>query len=143
MGSPDFASIMFGAFLGAALSYVGLYVQELNARKGKLLGLLAELQDNFSLSERVQLAGGRAKQRLLNTMWEIFKGEAFYLPSELANTLRSTYATIINLNAVIDYDLQKVDMGSGALNQAIEVMSTEAKRKLEGAIRDLKAHLKL
>ena len=63
------------------------------------------------------------------------------MPPDLQESLRSAYAEVAQFNGLVAYDLEKVEMGSGRLSQALEVKSVEVGQTLDHSRTKLKKHL--
>jgi hypothetical protein len=141
----DWGQIIVGALLGAGLTYATTLVidrrKAQETHRERLRNLLVEMQQNALISTNVMLAGGKAKARLADSMWDIAKGEIIGTPSALQKALLETYAEIFRLNNLVAYDLHKAAMGSGAFDQAIEHTSQTVKALLEDSVRGLEAYL--
>ena len=141
----DFFIVAFGAGLGAIITVLtNIYFEKRkDAAKTdqKFMLLLAELEENYMLVKKYSLAGGLAKLTLLKSAWDTVKGDIFSIPPDLQESLRSAYAEVAQFNGLVAYDLEKVDMGSGRLSQALEVKSGEVSQKLDHLRTRLKKHL--
>ena len=141
----DFFLVAFGAVLGAIITVVtNIYLEKRKEdarRDQKFKLLLAELEENYILVQHYSLAGGLAKLTLLKSAWDTVKGDIFPLPPDLQESLRSAYAEVAQFNGLVAYDLEKVEMGSGRLSQALEVKSGEVCEKLGHSRTKLKEHL--
>jgi hypothetical protein len=127
---PDLIKIAFGAALGCTLTLMGSIALDRakmrQSRTSKLNALLAEMEDNILLSSNHSVGGGRAKQRLLTSMWEVAKGCTFVLTPDLQSALRTTYSHIAQYNSLVDYDVAKVPLGNGMLNAVLELTASTA-----------------
>ena len=141
----DFFLVGFGAVLGAIITVVtNIYLEkrkEAAQTDQKFKLLLAELEENYILVTHYSLAGGLAKLTLLKSAWDTVKGDIFSMPPDLQESLRSSYAEVAQFNGLVVYDLEKVEMGSGRLSQALEVKSGEVGQKLDHSRTKLKKHL--
>ena len=142
---PQITYITFGALLGAGLTILSTrYLERVRAkelRDQKFKNLLAELEDNILMVDRYQLAGGNAKIRFANSMWDSAKGDFVALPSNLQGQVRKVYNEISKFNSIIDYDLRFGGPGTGRYDTPLEVLSREIQVLLKDSIAGLKAHL--
>lgn len=142
----DFSLVAFGALLGAIITVLtNIYLErrkEAAQRDQKFKLLLAEIEENHLLAKNYSLGGGLAKLTLLKSAWDTVKGDSSFLPPDVQESLRTAYAEVSQFNGLVAYDLEKVEMGSGRLNQALEVKAREVGEKLDDSRTKLKKHLK-
>lgn len=142
---PQITYITFGALLGAGLTILSTrYLERVRAkefRDQKFQNLLAELEDNILMADKYQLAGGNAKIRFANSMWDSAKGELVALPSSLQGQVRKTYNEISKFNSIIDYNLRFGGPGTGRFDTPLGILSGEIQVLLKDSITGLKTHL--
>ncbi len=144
MVNDQLVGIAFGAFLGAALTYLHTYMQVKVEKKeqhqAKLTALMGEILDIKQALDAGSVMG-ISKVRLSQSMWEECRAEIFKTPSALAETLRKLYLKVAELNCSIDYDLNHSGLGRGYFDQIIEVRSSELKDLVNSAVSSLRRYL--
>ena len=136
---------VLGGILGVCLTLLVTWLRDLSKRRAeqrsRLKWLLAEILDNLEHVEHYNLAGGRAKAKLLAQAWETVKGDTLGLNPDLTNSLRAAYAEVWRFNCIVEYDLEKIPPGDGRLDASIQVKSGEVKIALSDSQSKLKSHL--
>ncbi|MGB3346419.1 MAG: hypothetical protein WBA71_04100 [Candidatus Humimicrobiia bacterium] len=138
---------LIGAIIGGFLSYLGsikaaektvkaLYQQEAKKKKEEeqelrrsvAKRLLAEVKENLSLSDEVQIS--HAKIRFITEIWSVVKGNIYFLKEELQENLQKAYSEIHRYNVLADYDQEKVPLTMGSLDSAIVERAQKVKKAL-------------
>lgn len=99
--------------------------EEEKLKRSMLNALLAEIDDNLKLAEKVQIS--HAKIRFLSDAYEQIKRRIDFIPSELIETLRAAYAEAARFNVLADYDQAKVSYGGGHLDESLRKQGDVAK----------------
>lgn len=140
-----FLPILFGGIFGTILTLAVTWWRDrskkVDEQRRKLNWLLAELLDNHNHIEHYSLAGGRAKVRLLTDAWDVVKGDALELADDVEKSLRDAYAEVWRFNRIVEYDLVKVNVGSGMLDSSLEVKAREVRTALADSVEKLARHL--
>jgi len=128
---------LIGAVIGGILSYLGA-IQATNrnieatlklenerlsrdkAIKHKTIKLAFsnEIKQNLKISQNWQI--NYAKALLATNTWNLYKGEVDFLKPDVLTNLINMYSEIERYNSLVIYERERVSMGHGAMDVAIQ-----------------------
>ena len=109
--------IVVGAVIGFLLNRLGVKGERAAATARELevaiRAILAEVQANKEIAE--EPLTGRLLP-FLTEMWILYKAQTGKLPENVTQPLHKLYIDIIRANAIVNYDLQKIQYGYGYMD---------------------------
>ena len=77
-----------------------------------------EIKQNLKISQNWQI--NYAKALLATNTWNLYKGEVDFLKPDVLTNLINMYSEIERYNSLVIYERERVSMGHGAMDVAIQ-----------------------